>query len=96
MNITANDKSVDSVLTSRAFHIVLLIVGTVFLSLNAFHNNVWFDESYSVAIANHDFGDIWYVGSGDVHPVLYYWGLPVLRNTQEPHCFLKNSYRATR
>ena len=78
MNITANDKSVDSVLTSRAFHIVLLIVGTVFLSLNAFHNNVWFDESYSVAIANHDFGDIWYIGSGDVHPVLYYWGLHVL------------------
>ena len=70
MNITVNDKSVDSVLTSRAFHIVLLIVGIVFLSLNAFHNNVWFDESYSVAIANHDFGDIWYVGSGDVHPVM--------------------------
>ncbi len=67
-----------SIFESRSFHLVLLCIGAVFLSLNAFHNNVWFDESYSVAIANHDFADIWYIGSGDVHPILYYWGLHVL------------------
>ena len=39
---------------------------------------MWFDESYSVAIANHSFQDIWHIGSGDVHPVLYYWCLHVL------------------
>ena len=82
MNNTVAAKSSNlsgcSIFMSRNFHIALLCVGAIFLSLNAFHNNVWFDESYSVAIANHSFDDIWYIGSGDVHPVLYYWGLHVL------------------
>lgn len=66
------------VAASRAFHGGLLAVGTAFLLVNAFHGNIWFDESYSVAIANHSFSDIWYIGSGDVHPVLFYWALHVL------------------
>ncbi len=39
---------------------------------------MWFDESYSVAIANHSFQEIWRIGSGDVHPVLFYWCLHAL------------------
>lgn len=61
--------------STRAFHIILLILGTLFLMTDAFHGNVWFDETYSVAIANHGFADIWTIGSGDVHPVLFYWGM---------------------
>lgn len=63
---------------SRAFHIGLLCAGAVFLLVGAFHGNVWFDESYSVAIAGHSFSEIWRIGSGDVHPVLFYWALHVL------------------
>lgn len=63
---------------TKAFHILLLLVGLSFLLTGAFHGNVWFDESYSVAIANHSFADIWDIGSGDVHPVLFYWALHVL------------------
>lgn len=63
---------------TKAFHILLLLVGLAFLLTGAFHGNVWFDESYSVAIANHSFADIWDIGSGDVHPVLFYWALHVL------------------
>ena len=65
-------------LSSSAFHILLLVAGAAFLLTDAFHSNVWFDESYSVGIANHSFADIWYYSSGDVHPVLIYWALHVL------------------
>lgn len=46
--------------------------------VGAFHGNVWFDESYSVAIASHGFSEIWRIGAGDVHPVLFYWALHCL------------------
>lgn len=65
-------------LSSSAFHILLLVAGAAFLLTDAFHGNVWFDESYSAGIANHSFADIWYYSSGDVHPVLIYWALHVL------------------
>lgn len=53
-------------------NILIIILGTIFISLGAFHTNIWFDESYSVAIANHSFCDIWNIGGNDVHPVFYY------------------------
>ena len=65
-------------ISSKPFHIALLIVGTLYLLTDAFHGNIWFDESYSVGVANHTFADIWTYSSGDVHPVLYYWALHVL------------------
>lgn len=59
-------------------HIVVIIIGIIFLAIPIFHNNLWFDESYSVAISNHTFKEIWEIGSNDVHPVLYYWVLHIL------------------
>lgn len=67
-------------LESKRFHVALLVVGLVFLLTGAFHGNVWFDESYSVSIANNSFAEIWDIGSGDVHPVLFYWALHVLES----------------
>ena len=67
-----------SLLSAWWFHAALLAVGTAFLLADAFHGNVWFDESYSVGIANHSFTEIWRIGSGDVHPVLFYWALHAL------------------
>lgn len=61
--------------SSRAFHALVLAAGLAFILTGAFHGNVWFDESYSVGIAQHSFAEIWDIGSGDVHPVLFYWGL---------------------
>ena len=58
--------------------IVIILIGTIFLAIPAFHSNIWFDESYSVAIANHSFSEIWTIGSHDVHPILYYWMLKVI------------------
>lgn len=73
-----SDASRVTSVSGRSFHLLILVVGTLFLLVDAFHGNVWFDESYSIAIANHSFVDIWSIGSGDVHPVLFYWALHVL------------------
>ncbi len=69
---------IHALISSRRFHAALLVIGTLYLLTDAFHGNIWFDESYSVGIANHSFADIWTYSSGDVHPVLYYWALHVL------------------
>lgn len=63
---------------SKYTHISIIILGTIFVMLSIFHTNMWFDESYSVAIAKYSFADIWKIGSNDVHPVLYYLGLHLL------------------
>lgn len=74
----ASGAGAQGVLSSRWFHLAVLALGSAFLLVGAFHGYIWFDESYSVAIANHSFSEIWRIGSGDVHPVLFYWALHVL------------------
>ena len=64
-----------TVASSLWFHLIVFAVGTAFVLIGAFHGYIWFDESYSVAIARHSFSEIWRIGSGDVHPVLFYWAL---------------------
>lgn len=46
--------------------------------LPAFHTNVWYDESYTIAMVTHSFSEIWEIGSKDVHPVLYYYMVKLL------------------
>ena len=60
------------------WHILLIILGTIFIFIPAFHTNIWFDESYSVGIVTHSFADIWKIGANDVHPILYYWLLKIV------------------
>lgn len=59
-------------------HIIIMIAGTIFIFLSVFHSNLWFDEAYSVGIANQTFAGIWKIGGHDVHPVLYYWMLRIV------------------
>lgn len=56
-------------------HISIIVLGIMFILISAFHSNIWFDESYSVAIAKHNIFDIWNITGNDVHPALYYWML---------------------
>ena len=56
-------------------HISIIVLGIMFILISAFHSNIWFDESYSVAIAKHNIVDIWNITGNDVHPALYYWML---------------------
>ncbi len=62
----------------KLYHILIIVIGAILIGLNIFHSNMWFDESYSVAIARHSFLDIWKIGGNDVHPILYYFCLHFL------------------
>lgn len=53
-------------------HILLLCVGGVFLLSCTLHQNLWFDETYSVALAKTSFPELIQYASADVHPLLYY------------------------
>ena len=65
-------------ITLNQWHIAVIVIGIMFVSLGAFHSNLWFDESYSVGLARHTFGEIWSIGGHDVHPILYYWMLRIV------------------
>ncbi len=65
-------------ITLNQWHIAVIVIGIIFVSLGAFHSNLWFDESYSVGLARHTFGEIWLIGGHDVHPILYYWMLRIV------------------
>lgn len=59
-------------------HIAIIVLGIIFIAIPNFHTNLWFDEAYSVSMADRDFGEIWSIGSTDVHPILYYYVLKVI------------------
>ncbi len=63
---------------TKIIHIAIIILGSIFIMLGCFHTAMWFDESYSVAITNHSFSEIWSIGGHDVHPILYYWLLKII------------------
>ena len=64
--------------TLKSLHIGIIIIGTLFVFSSVFHSNIWFDEAYSVGLANQTLVDIWKIGGNDVHPVLYYWMLRIV------------------
>lgn len=65
----------DAVRRSPMPCIVLILIsalGVAFSLAGAFHSSVWFDESYSVALAAHPLPELIRIGAADVHPILYY------------------------
>ena len=36
---------------TKYLHIAIIILGIIFITIPVFHNNLWFDESYSVGMA---------------------------------------------
>lgn len=65
-------------MSKKKIHIAIIIIGIIFILISAFHADIWFDESYSVAIAKHNFIDIWNITGNDVHPPVYYWMLHIV------------------
>src|SRR6218665_1653730 len=61
--------------------LAILFVGlAVFLTItiiNAPRASIWFDEAFSVYIAQFNFWDIARYTASDVHPPLYYWLLKI-------------------
>lgn len=56
----------------KAWHIIVIILGAIFMFVGAFHSNIWFDEAYTVGLVRHSFLDIIKIGIHDVHPLFYY------------------------
>lgn len=63
---------------NRIIHISIIVAGLIFILIGALHKNMWFDETYSVALVKHNFSEIWRIGGNDVHPILYYMLLKVV------------------
>lgn len=71
-------EKIQKIFKPQYIHIAVIILGIIFISLSIFHTNMWFDESYSVAMARHSFAEIWQIGGNDVHPIFYYFCLHIL------------------
>ena len=59
-------------------NIVVIILGSIFILLSAFHSNTWFDEAFTIGMGNQSFYDIWQICGNDVHPVLYYYMIKII------------------
>ncbi len=63
----------------KYIHILIIILGILFITIPTLHTNLWFDESYSVALSyHHTFPEIWSITGHDVHPPFYYWMLKIV------------------
>ena len=65
-------------ISMKQYHIFVLVIGSILILLSVLHTNIWFDEAYSVKMAENSFVDIWKIGSHDVHPVFYYFLLHIV------------------
>lgn len=61
----------------RLLAFVGLLAGFLLLCANNLHEDLWYDEAYSLAMTRHGFGEIAVITAGDSHPPLYYWLLKV-------------------
>ncbi len=61
-----------TIIETKWFHIAIILLGSIFILLGAFHTEVWFDESYTISLIRHNYSEIISIDSSDVHPVLYY------------------------
>lgn len=59
-------------------HVALLVACAALLVAGAMHDNLWFDEAYSVALAAHSAPELLRIAATDVHPPLYYLMLRVV------------------
>jgi uncharacterized membrane protein len=56
----------------KIIHIAVILVSIIYLGIGVFNNNIWFDETYSVALTNHSIPELCNIAIHDVHPILYY------------------------
>ena len=73
LKLSYNVKMKNTKINIKITFFILILLGSIFVILPCFHPYMWFDESYSIAIIQHPFKEIWTIGSNDVHPVFYYF-----------------------
>lgn len=60
-------------------YIVFLVLSFLPIAL-IFNDNIWFDESYTLSLIQHDYNDIIEILKSDMHPPLYFLSLKVFCN----------------
>lgn len=53
-------------------HILIWAAGTAFWVHGSFHNQIWFDEAYTVGLVQQKLWNVVFYNIGDVHPPFYY------------------------
>lgn len=56
----------------KIMHICIIALTVILPVLAIFNPNIWFDEAYSVGVANQDWNTLLVSTIDDVHPILYY------------------------
>ena len=54
-------------------YFAVVIGGVIMYMMLTIGKDVWTDETYTFALINHGFADIWRLTAADVHPPLYYF-----------------------
>lgn len=54
-------------------YFAVVIGGVIMYMMLTISKDVWTDETYTFALINHGFADIWRLTAADVHPPLYYF-----------------------
>lgn len=62
-----------NVLGKRIVAIIFVIVNLIIFALCFLNNNIWYDETFTMALVQHSYRDIWSITAMDVHPPLYYF-----------------------
>lgn len=57
----------------------IMLLGIFLFLFRNTHDSPWFDEIFTCILIRHDFGQIWRLTAGDVHPPLYYFLLKVFQ-----------------
>lgn len=70
--IEDNNKLIKTGKNMKIIHIVIITIGAIFMILAGLHTNIWFDETYTLGLVNHNFIDLVKIGAADVHPLFYY------------------------
>lgn len=64
----------------RVFWLIIVLAAALSAGTSLFiglQQSVWFDEAYSILLAQHSWGEIVRLTAADVHPPVYYWLLKV-------------------
>lgn len=57
----------------RKVAIIFVMINLVSFGLCFLNHNIWYDETYTMALVRHSYVDIWSITANDVHPPLYYF-----------------------
>lgn len=69
-NLTKEERGVGY---ERTIILSFVLINAILFFITFLNNNIWYDETYTLALCKHTFSDIVRITASDVHPPLYYF-----------------------